>query len=49
MLANAASHFGAVIARNRIHMMDNLYARSVFFVKDGKIKEWSDYTIRVQR
>jgi limonene-1,2-epoxide hydrolase len=21
----------------------------VFFVKDGKIKEWSDYTIRVQR
>ena len=21
----------------------------VFFVKDGKIKEWSDYTIRLQR
>jgi limonene-1,2-epoxide hydrolase len=21
----------------------------VFFVKDGKIKEWSDYTIRIQR
>ena len=21
----------------------------VFFVKDGKIKEWSDYTIRVER
>ena len=21
----------------------------VFFVKDGKIKEWSDYTVRVQR
>jgi limonene-1,2-epoxide hydrolase len=21
----------------------------VFFVKDGKIKEWSDYTIRTQR
>jgi limonene-1,2-epoxide hydrolase len=21
----------------------------VFFLKDGKIKEWSDYTIRVQR
>ena len=21
----------------------------VFFVKDGKIKEWSDYTMRVQR
>ncbi len=21
----------------------------IFFVKDGKIKEWSDYTIRVQR
>ena len=21
----------------------------VFFVKDGKIKEWSDYTIRMQR
>ena len=21
----------------------------VFFVKDGKIKEWSDYTIKVQR
>jgi limonene-1,2-epoxide hydrolase len=21
----------------------------VFFVKDGKIKEWSDYTIKVDR
>jgi limonene-1,2-epoxide hydrolase len=21
----------------------------VFYVKDGKIKEWSDYTIKVQR
>jgi limonene-1,2-epoxide hydrolase len=21
----------------------------VFFVKDGKIREWSDYTIRVER
>ena len=21
----------------------------VFFVKDGKIKEWSDYTIRMER
>ena len=46
--------FGPIVINHRI---DRFMATrpltwegvGVFFVKDGKIKEWSDYTIKVQR
>ena len=52
------SHYhvaGPGVPKFMIQLVDPVAPRStwegvgVFFVKDGKIKEWSDYTIRMER
>ena len=45
---------GPIVINHRIDRFDSPRPLTwegvgVFFVKDGKIKEWSDYTIRMQR
>ena len=45
---------GPIVINHRIDRFDSPKPLTwegvgVFFVKDGKIKEWSDYTIRMQR
>ena len=45
---------GPIVINHRIDRFDSPNPLTwegvgVFFIKDGKIKEWSDYTIRMKR